>query len=96
MVDLQHAYRYVIWSSKINTVDVEIFAQYIFSRISRRAVDARKVDVSENYNHNRTIRINWYVRENIAARVCFQGLDARKYSSAKISTFTVNDCSRIQ
>ena len=91
MVDLQHAYRYVIWAS--NTVDVEIFAQYIFSR---RAIVAQKFDVSENYNHNRTIRINWWVRENIAAGVCFVGLDARKYSSAKISTFTVNDCSWIQ
>ena len=30
------------------TVNVEIFAQYIFSRISRRAVDPRKFDVSEN------------------------------------------------
>ena len=38
------------------TVNVEIFAQYIFSRISRRAIDARKFDVSENYNHNRTNR----------------------------------------
>ena len=28
------------------TVNVEIFAQYIFSCISRRAVDARKYDVS--------------------------------------------------
>ena len=39
------------------TVNVEIFAQYIFSRISRRAIGARKFDVSENYNHNRTNRI---------------------------------------
>ena len=29
------------------TVNVEIFVQYIFSRISRRALDARKYDVSE-------------------------------------------------
>ena len=41
----------------IYTVNIEIFAQYIFSRISRRAIDARKFDVSENYNHNRTNRI---------------------------------------
>ena len=40
-----------------STVNVEIFAQYISSRISRRAIDARKFDVSENYNHNRTNRI---------------------------------------
>ena len=45
-------------------VNVEIFAQYIFSRISHRAVDARKFDVSENYYHNRTDRINWHVHEN--------------------------------
>ena len=36
------------------------FAQYIFSRISCRAIDARKFDVSENYNHNRTNTIKWY------------------------------------
>ena len=46
------------------TVNVEIFAQYITSRISRRAIDTRKFDVSENYNQNRTNRIKWYVREN--------------------------------
>ena len=48
----------------ICTVNVEIFAQYIFSRISRRAVDERKFDVSVNYYHSRTDRINWHVREN--------------------------------
>ena len=51
------------------TVNVAIFAQYIFSRISRWDLDARKFDVSENYNHNRT--------------------NIRKFSCAKISTFTV-------
>ena len=30
----------------VYTVNVEISAQYIFSRISRRALDARKFDVS--------------------------------------------------
>ena len=44
------------------TVHIEIFAQYIFSRISPRAVDARKFDVSEMYYHNRRHRINWHVR----------------------------------
>ena len=29
------------------TVNIEIFAQYIFLRISRRVIDARKHDVSE-------------------------------------------------
>ena len=46
------------------TVNVEIFARYIFSFISRKAVEARKFDVSENYYHNRTNRINWHVREH--------------------------------
>ena len=46
------------------TVNVEVFAQYIFLRISCRALYARKFDVSEDYYHNRTNRINSYVREN--------------------------------
>ena len=64
-------------------MNVEIFAQYIFSRISRRALDARKFDVSENYNQNRTNR------NNLTARICVLGLGARKFSCVKISTFTV-------
>ena len=47
-----------------HTVNVDIFARYIFSLISRRALAARKFDVSENYHHNGTNRINWHVREN--------------------------------
>ena len=41
-------------------MNVEIFAQYIFSCISHRALDARKFDVtvSEKLNHNRTNRIH--------------------------------------
>ena len=38
------------------TVNVDIFAQYIFSRISRRALDERKYDVSEKMNHYRSNR----------------------------------------
>ena len=72
-----------------HTVNVEIFAQYIFSRISRMALCARKYDVSENLNHYASNRIKCYVRENLSTRKCQMGLDARKYSSAKISTFTV-------
>ena len=49
----------------ITTVNVDIFTQNIFLRISRRALDARKFDVSENYNHDRTSRIKWSVRENL-------------------------------
>ena len=48
----------------LTTVNVEISAQYIFSRISRRALDARKFDVSENYNHNKTNRNNQYMVES--------------------------------
>ena len=70
----------------IHTVNVEIFAQYIFSRISDRALDARKFDGSENYYHNRTNRINWYMRENLAARICLLLHDVRKFSCAKICT----------
>ena len=71
------------------TVNVEIFAQYIFSRISRRASDARKFDVSENHYHKRTNRNKQHMRENLTARICLIGLDARRFSCAKISTFTV-------
>ena len=73
----------------LGTVNVEIFAQYIFSCISRMALDARKFDVSENYNHNRTNRNKQHMRENLTARIFLIGLDARKFSCAKISTFTV-------
>ena len=48
-----------------DTVNVYIFAQYIFSCISRRALDARPFEVSKNYNHNRTTIIKWYVRKNV-------------------------------
>ena len=72
--------------SQSNTVKVEILAQYIFSRISRMALDARKFDVSENYNHNRN---KHHMHKNLTARIFLIGLDARKFSCAKISTFTV-------
>ena len=38
-----------------------MFLQYIFSRNSRRVVNAGKFAVSENYNHNRTNGINRYI-----------------------------------
>ena len=66
-----------------------MFAQYIFSRISRRALDARKLDVSKNDYHNRTNRINWYVREDLAAPICILMLDAHKFSCEKIYMFSV-------
>ena len=52
------------------TVNVKMFAQYIFSRISHRALDAQKFDVSENYNHNRTNMIKWDVRKNLTTQIC--------------------------
>ena len=48
--------------TKYYTVNVEM--RYMFSLDSRRAIDARKFDVSENYHHNGTKRINWHVGEN--------------------------------
>ena len=40
----------------VGTVNVEIFAQYIFLRISRSALDVRKYDVSEKMKHYRSNR----------------------------------------
>ena len=46
------------------TVNVEIFASYIFSHISRRALESPSFDVSENVYDNSTQKINWYVHRN--------------------------------
>ena len=73
----------------MSTVNVEIFAQYIFSRISRSALYARKYDVSEKMKHYRPNRIIYKMREHLSSRKYHQELDARKFSCAKISTFTV-------
>ena len=59
--------------TKSDTVNEESFAQYIFSRISCSALDARLFDVSENYNHNRTNRIDWYVRKKLTPILCNLG-----------------------
>ena len=53
------------------------------------ALDARKLDVSENYNHNRTNGNKQHMRENLTAQIFLIDLDVRKFSCAKISTFTV-------
>ena len=74
------------------TVNVEIFAQYIFLRVSRMVSNARKYDVSENLNHYRLDGIRHKMRENMSTRKGHIGLDARKFSCAKISTFTVIYC----
>ena len=42
----------------VYAVNVEIFAQYIFSRILRRVLDASKFEVNDNKNHDRTNRIS--------------------------------------
>ena len=42
-------------------IPTKIFTLYIFSYISRRALNVRKFDVSKNYYHKRTNRVNWYV-----------------------------------
>ena len=37
----------------------------MFLHISRRALDVRKIDESENNHHNRTNIIDWYVCKNV-------------------------------
>ena len=73
-------------SAPLDTVNVDIFTLYIFSR---RAVHARNFDVSENVDYWGTNRMNSQIRENLMAQNCLQRLNAPKFSSAKISTFTV-------
>ena len=70
----------------IVTINVEIFAQYIFSRM---ALYARKYYVSEKINQTSTHINNSNLRENLVARKCSLMLYARKFSCAKMSTFTV-------
>ena len=71
------------------TVNVEIFMQYIFSRISHRVLNAQKYDVSEKRNHYSSNRINYHMRKHLFARKCHIELDVRKFSCPKISTFAV-------
>ena len=72
-----------------NTVNVEIFAQYIVSRVSRRALDARKYDASEKIDYYSANRNTCLMRGKLSTRKYNQWLAARKFSCAKISTFTV-------
>ena len=52
--------------------------------------------MSEKINHYMASRNNCYMRENMSTRKGHLGPDARKFSSAKISTFTVvSDRSRL-
>ena len=68
-----------IWRSEmlrfVRTVNIEIFAQYIFSRILCMALDVHKFDVNGNFNHKRTNIIkphgkaSWgLICENLAAQ----------------------------
>ena len=43
----------------------------------------QEFDVSENRNHIRTNRIEWYGHENLTTRIRLLGLDARKFNYAK-------------
>ena len=69
-----------------NTVNVEIFAQYI----SCRALDARKFNVSEKINYNSTNRINCSWCEYLITQKCLLGFNAKEFSGANISKFTVD------
>ena len=52
-------------SHQTDSVNVETFAWYIFSHISRRVFDAQKFDVSGNSYYDSTNRIKYYVPENL-------------------------------
>ena len=68
-----------------NSGIVHIFAHFM------QGLSARQFDVSEKMKHNGTNRINWlYVRKNLTTQTCLLGIDARKFKSPKISTFTVH------
>ena len=58
----------------MNTVNVEMFAHYIFSRISHRVLDARKYDLSVKINYYN--RINCHTCKNLSMLKCHLGLDA--------------------
>ena len=75
-----------LYKCSLHTVNVDIFVQYILSRM---VSDTRKYDVSENLNHYRLNGIMYKMCKNMSTRKCYKGLDARKFSSANISTFTV-------
>ena len=49
---------------------------------------ARKYDVSENLNHYRLDGIRYKIRKKLSTRKGQIGLDARKFSCAKISTYS--------
>ena len=73
-----------MYQEQVITVNVEISAQSIFSRISRMVSDTRKYDVSENLNHYRLIGISTKCakicrRENVTKGLMCRNLAAQKY-----------------
>ena len=62
-------------TTQLITVNVDIFAHDIFTRISRMVSDVRRYDVSENLNHYRTNKIRYKMRVNMSTRKCHIGLD---------------------
>ena len=53
---------YTVGGSSMN---IEYFAQYIFSRISRSAVHVKKYDVTEQFQYYGANRINSQIHENL-------------------------------
>ena len=53
-----HFHKVILTCSVMNTVKVEIFAQYIFLCILRRIEDVRTYDVSEKMNYYSANRFN--------------------------------------
>ena len=39
--------------------------------------------MSKNFYHDRTNRINWYMRKTLAVRICLLMLDSRKFGCAQ-------------
>ena len=48
-----------------------------------RALDAQKIDISENKNHYRTNIINWYARVNIVDRVKIDYIARVRFAARK-------------
>ena len=55
----------IVATFKSNTVNVEIFAQYILLRISCKVSHARNYNVNGKMNHDRANRIKSHMREKI-------------------------------
>ena len=51
--------------------------------------EGQKYDVSKSLSYYRSNGNRYEMHKNVSLQKCHIGLDARKFSSAKISTFTV-------